>query len=335
MAPARGMRIWTILGGGGFSGTRLARYLLSSFPDIHVTSIGRHPEKPPPFSDQPIDDARYDYLRIDLACEPEQLLKMLDARRPEIIVNLAAEAEEGASWISSWRFFETNLVALSKIVEQVIGAPWLRKWIQIGSAAVYGSGSHPVTEDAILRPSTPYAVSKAAADLYLSAVTRAHDFRVNVIRPSNIYGRGQQLHRIIPKAVLCALLGRKLFLDGGGLARKSYLHVEDFSRAIYLVAEGAPSGRVYNAGPQNSTSVRAVVDLVCRKLGVPFDDMVEIAPDRVGQDAEILLDTSRIAADVGWSPTIDLDTGLEDTIAWVKQNLDVLKDQPTEYAFSG
>lgn len=328
------MKTYMILGGNGVFGVQMTRYLLLHVPQAYVICVGRNAEKPPAFSlHRGLDDARYEYHQIHIAYEPERLLELLDVKRPSVIINIAAQGEGAASWRYAWRFFETNAVALAKIVEPLIGAAWLQKWVQMGSSEVYGSVTAAATEESPIQPSSPYSASKAAADLYLLSVSRAQNFPMNIIRPSNAYGPGQQLHRVIPKTILCALLGRKLPLQGGGTARKSYIHTEDLSRALYLIAEAAPAGRVYNAGPKESVAIRTLVEMVCKKVGVPFDEVVDLAPDRLGQDAQYLLDSSRIAADVGWKPEVDLEKGLDDTVAWMKDHVDFLKTQPTDFLF--
>lgn len=328
------MKIYVILGGGGWLGVQVSRYLLTSSPVNRLIGVGRNPERPAPFSlHRGIDDSRYEYHQIHMAHEPERLLSLLESRRPEVIVNLAAHAEEAASWTGSWRYFEVNTSALARVVEPLLGVSWLRKWVQIGSASVYGAGSQAATESFPLRPATPYAVSKAAADLYLLSVARMRGFPVNIIRPANLYGPGQQLHRIIPKTTLSALLARPLPLQGGGVARKFFLHAEDLSRAIHMVAESGRPGEVYNLGPPEAIAIRTLVETICRKLGKPFEQVVQLAPDRGGQDTQVSLDSSRIVADLGWNQTVDLDKGLDDTIAWMKQHLDVLKTMPTDFTF--
>lgn len=323
-----------ILGGGGWLGVQMARHLLACVPEVQVIGVGRNPERPAPFAlHRNIDDARYEYHQIHLAYEPDRILALFEAKRPSVIVNIAAQGEEAASWTNAWRYFETNTVALARIVEPLVGSPWLGKWVQVGTSSVYGTGCEAATEESPFRPVTPYAVSKAAADFYLLSVSRVHRFPVNIIRPSNIYGLGQQLHRIIPKTILCALLGRPLQLQGGGAARKFYLHAEDLARAVYLVAEQAPAGKVYNVGPKESTTIRTLVDMICRKVGVPFEQVVQLAPDRGGQDTQASQDSSLIATELGWAPAVDLDKGLDDTIAWIKQHRDALKALPMEFTF--
>jgi dTDP-glucose 4,6-dehydratase len=328
------MRTWLILGGGGWLGIQISRHLLAHAPGVLVVGVGRNPERPAPFAlHRGIDDARYEYHQLHLAHEPERVLSLLQGRKPEVVVNLAAQGEEAASWTNAWRYFETNVVALAKVVEPLIGASWLRRWVQLSTASVYGPSREAATENTPLRPATPYAVSKAAADGYLTAVAAVRGFPINIVRPTNLYGSGQQLHRIIPKTALCALTGRPLSLQGGGAARKFFLHAEDLARAVHTIAEKAEPGTIYNVGPREGTMIRSLVETVCRKVGVPFEEVVQLAPDRGGRDTQATLDSSRITADLGWVQAIDLDKGLDQTIAWMKQHLDVLKGLPTEFTF--
>jgi len=328
------MRTYVILGGGGFVGVRLAQYLMDNVPDVRVVAIGRNPERPEAFAVPPrLRCGRYEYRQVHLVSQTDQVLALLESERPSVIVNVAAQSEEAASWTHSWRFFETNTLALAKLVEPLIGRPWLSKWIQVGTTGVYGHPPGSVTEDQPLHPSTPYTVSKAAADWYLLSVSRVRGFPVNILRPSNLYGPGQQSHKIIPKAILCALLGRTLALHGGGLATKSYLYVEDFARAISLVADKGLPGKAYNCGSSDRVTVREVVHLICDKVGASFKGLVQLAPARMGPDSASSVDCSLIAADLCWSPRVSLGKGLDETIAWARQHLAFLKGQPTEFSF--
>src|SRR6202023_2927538 len=103
--------------------------------------------------------------------------------------------------------------------------------------------------------------SKAAGDLHLLSIAKTLNFPMNIIRPSNGYAPGQQLYRILPRAVVCGLSGRKLPLHGGGASRKSYLHARDLAKAIHLVAQNAELGKVYNVGPKEPISIRSLVAL--------------------------------------------------------------------------
>ena len=138
---------------------------------------------------------------------------------------------------------------------------------------------------------------------------------MNIIRPSNCYAPGQQLHRIIPKTILYALTGRKLALHGGGKARKSYLHADDLSRAIMSVVSRGTLGEVYNVGPDAPTPIREVVERCLKATGKTWD-LVEEAPDRMGQDGCYFLDSSKIKT-LGWEQTVGWDEGLQTMVDWV------------------
>jgi dTDP-glucose 4,6-dehydratase len=270
-------------------------------------------------------DSRYAYHQIHLVHEQDRLFELLDEVRPEVIVCFAAQGEGAVSWKKSWRFFETNATALVKMAEELMKRDYLQRFIQIGTSELYGSVDKPSKEDDALRPTSPYAASKAAFDMYLLSVANVLGFKMNIIRPSNAYGSGQLLHRVVPRAVVCGLTGQKLPLQGGGRAKKSYIHSDDLARAIHLVAEKAPLGRVYNAGPAAPISIRHLVEKCAEGLGMPFEKLCEVVPDRLGQDSQYWLDSSAIRKDVGWEPQISLEQGIQEVINWGKKYLDYLK----------
>jgi dTDP-glucose 4,6-dehydratase len=215
--------------------------------------------------------------------------------------------------------------------EELMSRKYLERFIQIGTSELYGSVNAPSSEDAPIRPTSPYAASKVAFDLYLLSVASVLKFPMNIIRPSNAYAPGQQLHRVIPRAVLCGLTGQKLPLQGGGRARKSYIHARDLARAILLVSEKAPLGKVYNAGPPAPISIRELVERTADALNIPFEQLAEVTPDRLGQDSQYWLDSGAIRTDVGWEPEIGLDEGLREMVDWGRRYLPQLATMSTDY----
>jgi dTDP-glucose 4,6-dehydratase len=222
-------------------------------------------------------------------------------------------------------------MGLARLCEELMKRDWLERFIQIGTSEMYGSVDHAVNEDEPIKPTSPYAASKVAFDMHLVAVHRFLKFPMNIIRPSNAYCPGQLLHRVIPKAIVCGLTGQKLPLQGGGRAEKSYIHARDLARAIHLVSEKAPLGKIYNAGPPEPTSIRRVVELCAEALGMPFEQLCEMAPDRLGQDSRYWLDSSAIKRDVGWTPQIGWKEGLAEMVAWGRKYIDQLRDWPMNY----
>jgi dTDP-glucose 4,6-dehydratase len=326
------MRTYVVLGGGGSFGIHTSKYLLDHANPKKVIAVGRNPPRPEPFTLKVGDgDPRYAYHAYHVTHELDLLLRLLDKERPQVIVNFAAQGEGAVSWKDSWRFFETNSMALVKLTEELMKRDYLERFIQIGTSEMYGSVDRAVTEDEPIKPSSPYAASKVAFDMYLESVSRFLKFPMDIIRPCNAYCPGQLLHRVIPKAIWCGLTGNKLPLHGGGKAEKSYIHARDLGRAIHLVAEKAPLGVVYNAGAARPTSIREVVERCAKALGISFERLCTVTEDRLGQDSRYWLDSSRIKNAVGWEPQIGWDEGLAEMVAWGKKYLPQIKDWPTDY----
>lgn len=325
------MKTYAILGGGGSFGIHAAMYLLACAQPKKVIGIGRAALRPEPFSLGIEQRDKYEYHALHITHELDLLMELLDRERPEVIINFAAQGEGAVSWKNSWRFFETNSMALARLCEELMKRDYLERFIQIGTSEMYGSVDHATNENEPIKPSSPYAASKVAFDMYLESVSKHLKFPMNIIRPSNAYCPGQLLHRVIPKAVWCGLTGNKLPLHGGGRAEKSYIHARDLARAIHLVSEAAPLGVIYNAGPAEPTSIREVVERVADALEIPFDALCEVTDDRLGQDSRYWLDSSRIKSDLGWEPEITWDDGLAEMVAWGRKYIDQIRDWPTDY----
>ena len=313
-----------ILGGGGCFALNFAR--LCEERKIEHFGIGRSNRLPPFW----VVDHDYRYSTIHLVEEYPILLRTLEQEKPDVIVNFAAQGEGAASFFQNAPdFFRTNTYGLSRLVVGLLDKKWLKRFIHIGSSEVYGSVEKPSKETDLLNPSSPYAISKAAFDQYLQTMWKLYAFPINIVRPSNCYTPGQQLHRVIPRTILCALSGKKLKLEGGGKARKSYLHATDLSKAILDVLDKGTLGKIYNVGPISPISIRALVEHIAEKCGVPFEALAEDAPDRVGQDAQYHLDSTEIARDCFWTPTINLSRGLDTMVEWVKKYPELLTYETT------
>lgn len=310
-----------ILGGGSCFAMNLASHLTWTCHD--VLSISRSPMRSKPFTLGLEDSKAFRYEQAHLVTELPRIMTMLDAYQPDVIVNFAALCEVGLSWNHALDYYETNLMSLVRLTDELAKRSWFRKFLQVGSSEVYGSVQLPATEEHPVNPSSPYAVSKAAFDLHLGCIARTQSFPAVICMPSNGYCEGQTLNRIIPKTIIACLTGQKLKLQGGGVARKSYLHGDDISHAIMLVAKKGKIGETYNVGPPASISIRELVTLVAAKMGKEMEDIAEKTAERVGQDSQYLLDSTKIKA-LGWEQTIPLDYGLDLMIRWVKKYPELL-----------
>lgn len=328
------MKTYVILGGNGVFGIHTAFYLLEQPDTKKVICVGRNPEKSDAFTlHLGRGEPRYKYYQIHVVFEQDRLFEMFDQEKPDVIINYAAQGEGAASWKYSWRYYETNATAIARMTEELMKRDYLDRWIQIGTSELYGSTAKPATEDTPLLPTSPYAASKAAGDMHLMSIFKTQNFRMNIIRPSNAYAPGQQLWRILPRAVICGLSGQKLPLHGGGVAQKSYIHARDLAHAIYLVAQKGPLGKVYNVGPDEPVTIRHLVELAAKAMGISFETLCTVTPPRFGEDAIYWLDSSAINKDLGWKPQVPLEKGVEEMVAWGRKYLSELTALPQTYTF--
>ena len=321
-----------VLGANSFSGQDFVDLLLDD-PGNEVIGVSRSPERSALFLKYKLRDdlSRYRYYQIDMNKQMPELLQLLDRERPEYIVNFAAQSEVAPSWEYPEHWFQTNCVALARLVNHLRKRDYLRRFLQVSSPEVYGTCVGRVTESAPFNPSTPYAASKAAADLLLSTYYKQFGFPLLTVRATNVYGARQQLHKIIPRSVIYLKLGRKIELHGGGVAVKSYIHIRDVSRGELAILERGRLGEIYHLSPDRGIAVRDVVRMICERMGQRFEEATIAVDERPGQDAVYVIDSSRARTELGWSPQIPLEEGLSEVITWVEQYWEEIRGLPLEY----
>lgn len=322
-----------VIGSNSFSGQDLVDLLLEE-TDADVIGVSRSPEKAAMFCRyrlNPEAARRFTFHRLDLNGDSDAIADVLERARPQVVVNFAAQSEVGPSWETPWHWYETNVVALSKLMHRLVRADWLRKYVHISSPEVYGTTEGTIVESSPMNPSTPYAASKAAADLHLATLQKNHDLPLAWIRATNVYGAGQQLFKIIPRSFIRLRLGETIELHGGGVAVKSYIHIRDVSRGELAVAIADDALGGYHISPDGGVAVRDVVRKICEAAGADFATATRAVGERLGQDAAYVIDSSRIRRELRWSPRISLEEGLADVHEWVGANWDEILEQPLDY----
>jgi dTDP-glucose 4,6-dehydratase len=321
-----------VFGANSFSGQDFVDLLLDN-PNYDVLGVSRSAERSGLFLryKQRADLSRYRYFPLDMNRDMPEILALLDTERPQHIVNFAAQSEVAPSWEHPEHWFETNTVALSKLVNHLRRQNYLQRYLHVSSPEAYGTCVGRVLEDAPLNPSTPYAASKAAADMLLSTYHKQYQFPLLTVRATNVYGARQQLFKIIPRSVIYIKLGKKIELHGGGTAVKSYIHIRDVSRGELAILERGEIGEIYNISPDQGTAVRDIVATIARRMGVPFEKAVEIVAERPGQDAAYVIDSTKARTKLGWSPRISIEQGLNEVIEWAQTNWEEISRQSLTY----
>jgi dTDP-glucose 4,6-dehydratase len=321
-----------VLGANSFSGQDFVDLLLDN-PEYEVIGVSRSSERSAMalrYKLRP-DLSRYRYVQLDLNRQMPELLQLLDAERPGSIVNFAAESEVAPSWERPEDWFQTNTVALARLVNHLRRQRYLRRYLHVSSPEVYGTCVGTVREDARLNPSTPYAASKAAADLLLLTYRKQFDFPLLIVRATNVYGARQQPFKIIPRSTIYLKLGWTIELHGGGVAVKSYIHVRDVSRGEREILERGRVGEVYHLSPERGIAVRDAVRIICERLGNRFEEATVAVDERPGQDAAYLIDSTKARTELDWSPRVGLEEGLAEVVAWVEGYWEELRRAPLEY----
>jgi len=322
---------YLVIGSNSFSGASFIDFLLGQ--GAAVVGVSRSPELHRAFLPYRWSgrEAGFRFVQLDLNHHIDEIDELIRKERPQYVVNFAAQSMVAESWANPDHWFSTNVVSTIRLHERLRRCEFLRKYVHFTTPEVYGSTSGFVREDARFNPSTPYAVSRAAADMSLRTFFEAYGFPVVFTRAANVFGPGQQLYRLVPRTILCVKGGRKLQLHGGGVSERSFIDMRDVSDATYRVTRDGQAGETYHIATERQVSIRKLVEMICTRLGAKFEDCVEIVAERLGKDSAYGLDSSKIRRDLGWRESISLEEGLDETIAWVERFLEDLKTQPQEY----
>lgn len=320
-----------VIGSNSFSGSDFIDLLLEK-GGFEIVGISRSREKNKIFLPyKRHKNTTFSFFRLDLNKDMKGILNLLDKFKPHFIVNFAAQSEVAPSWEYPEHWFETNTVSLSKLVNHLRKTSYLKRYIHISSPEVYGTCWGRVKEDAPLAPSTPYAASKASADLFLQTLFKNFHFPVIFIRSTNVYGAHQQLFKIIPRTVISINLRKIINLHGGGKAVKSYIHISDVSKGELAVLEKGRLGQIYHLSPDQGIEVKDVVSKICQKMKVDFKKVTRAVSERAGQDKAYVIDSSKARREFGWKPKKNFSEGIDEVINWIKDNWDEIRKMPLEY----
>jgi dTDP-glucose 4,6-dehydratase len=309
-----------VTGGAGFLGSHFVRSLLADrLPDLsgaRVTVIDRLSYAGSFANLGAVAHAkRLDFIPGDVA---DTALVDVVMRTHDAVVNFAAETSVDRSVVSRTGLLESNVLGTQILLDAARrhGVP---RFVQISSDAVYGpldTGAY--AEDAPLAPTSPYAATKATADLLVLAAHRTHGASATVVRLCSIFGPGQHPEKFVPRTVTSVLTGRPVVVSG---STRDWLHVEDCSQAVARVVTGGGPGEVYHVGGSIELTERDVAGIIVAELGSP-DARIEPAAVAPGHDRRRALSDEKLRTELGWHPTVEFDTGLIGTLAWYRSNAD-------------
>jgi dTDP-glucose 4,6-dehydratase len=307
-----------VTGGMGFIGANFVRHVLTAHPGARVVNFDKltyagNLRNLDEFAENP----RHVFIRGDV-CDAAAVEGVFAAHHPDQIVHFAAETHVDRSILDAGDFITTNIQGTRVLLDAARKAG-LGRFLHISTDEVYGAlGSSGVfTEQSPLQPNSPYAASKAGADVLARAYHVTYGLPVLITRTCNNYGPYQFPEKFIPLMIVNAFRGESLPIYGDGLYVREWLHVEDHCRALAAVlAQGRP-GEVYNIGSGDERPNLDVAKRILSLTGRP-ESLLRHVKDRPGHDRRYAIESIRVRQELGWAPKVPFEEGLAQTIAWFR-----------------
>ena len=310
-----------VTGGAGFIGSNFVRMALTDkFPSVNVDEItvldlltyAGDEENLAPIA----TDKRYKFVKGDI--RDLELAKKLMGQT-DYVVHFAAESHVDRSIEGGSEFVSTNVMGTQVLLDAARSSN-IERFLHVSTDEVYGSiseGSWP--EDHPLLPNSPYSASKAGSDLLVRAYNRTHKLDTVITRCSNNYGQYQFPEKVMPLFITNIIEGKKVPLYGNGLNVRDWLHVDDHCRGIALALTKGKAGEVYNIGGGTELTNVELTHKILAAMGVG-EEFIQPVEDRKGHDLRYSVDITKINTELGYSPQVNFEEGLEKTINWYKNN---------------
>jgi dTDP-glucose 4,6-dehydratase len=307
-----------VTGGAGFIGSNFVRRIIDGtyrgFSSVTVLDKLTYAGTLTNLSELPADS--FEFIKGDI-CDSELVGRLVNEH--DMVVNFAAESHVDRSINGARDFLITNVLGTQTLLDAVKSSN-VKTYLQVSTDEVYGTiekGSWPETDP--LLPNSPYAATKASADLICRSYFKTHSLDIRITRCSNNYGRNQFPEKVIPLFVTNLIDNQKVPIYGSGLNIRDWLHVDDHCFGIYLALTKGRAGEIYNIGGGTELTN---IDLTKKILGLMGhdDESIVYVEDRKSHDLRYSVDISKISKELGYSPKIDWEAGLRETIDWYLDN---------------
>ena len=309
-----------VTGGAGFMGSSFIRHMLSSH-DVSITTIDALTYASDMDSlSSVVGKKNFKFIKGDIS-ERDLVFDIVRDERPDVIVNFAAETHVDNSIKDSSLFLRSNVLGTASLLDAVNRFS-IPRFHQISTDEVYGDlpldSADSFYESSPLRPNNPYSATKASADLLALSYHRTYGTPVTISRSVNNYGPFQNREKLIPMVIDRVMKGERIPVYSKGENIRSWIYVEDHSRAVEKILRSGRIGEIYNISSGYEERNIDVVKYIIRKLGAA-ESLIEFSPDRPGHDKRYSLDTEKMESELGFKPSLSFHEGLDRTIAWYKE----------------
>jgi dTDP-glucose 4,6-dehydratase len=309
-----------VTGGAGFIGSNFINHILGSRDDIYIVNLDKLTYAGN-LENLKASETKENYVFIKGDIINVELVKyVFENYNITHVVNFAAESHVDRSILGSEIFFRSNVLGTSVLLENARNFE-VEKFIQISTDEVYGSlgGEGLFEESTPIHPNSPYAASKASADLISLAFHHTYNLPVVITRCSNNYGPFQFPEKLIPLMIINALNNRKLPVYGDGLNVRDWIYVLDHNKAVEFVLEEGKPGEVYNIGANTEMKNIDIIKLILSYLE-KSENLIEFVEDRPGHDRRYAINSNKIQQELRWQPEFQFSSALKETIDWYKKN---------------
>lgn len=261
---------------------------------------------------------KYRFYKADI-CDKVKIGQIFKNESPEIVIHFAAESHVDRSIQDASPFIETNIKG-TQVILDCSRKYELKRFIHLSTDEVYGDiAVGKFNEKSALKPNSPYAASKAAADLLVQSYIRTYNFPAIIVRPSNNYGPWQYPEKFIPRAILTVIKNQKIPVYADGKNVREWLYVEDCAEGIYQVMKKGKIGTAYNLGSNLEKQNIQVAKAILRAMEAG-DDRIEFVKDRLGHDIRYSIETKKINSEINWRSKVNFETGLKRTVDWCAEH---------------
>ena len=309
-----------VTGGAGFIGSNFINYILGKREDIFIVNLDKLTYAGNLQNLKDVENhPSYSFVKGDIV--NDELVSYL-FQKYEIthVINFAAESHVDRSILGSEIFFRTNVLGTNVLLENAKRFG-VEKFVQISTDEVYGSlGTEGQFEETTpLQPNSPYAASKAAADMMALAFHHTYHVPVVITRCSNNYGPYQFPEKLIPLMIINSLKNKKLPVYGDGQNVRDWIYVVDHNKAVELVFDKGKVGEVYNVGANTEKPNIEIVKLLLKNTG-KTEELIEYIKDRPGHDRRYAINSTKIKRELNWEAENTFENAIQDTINWYIKN---------------
>jgi len=321
-----------ITGGCGFIGAGFVRQICKNYPNATVVNIDCLNPCASVAVDLTTDHDNYHFVRGDIK-DTLLVRNTIEHFKPDTIVHFAAQSHVDTSFTDPISYTNDNVLGTHVLLEACRQVGCVKKFVHISTDEVYGENAHDdgvKTEESLLKPTNPYAATKAAAEMLVHSYMHSYQFPAVIIRSNNVYGPGQYPEKVIPKFIKQLLRNEKLTIQGSGLQLRSFLYLDDAVAAIECVMFQGHVGSVYNISSVHELSIIDLAGTLVKNIygsEAKLENWITHIDDRNFNDSRYWIKSDPLAR-LGWRQRVTFEDGLERTIKWFRET-------PDSYWFHG